>query len=82
MKPPTRRLAGVALLVAAALITIVSRFASKAPDGLTRVATDNGMASAPSHEPLLSYGPASGLVGALVVLLLVSGLMLLLRKGR
>lgn len=81
----------VALLVAGGL----SLFASSSPDGLERVADDQGFADsatdgATASSPLADYqfslfdGPAgqavAGIVGVLVVLVLFQGLTRLLRR--
>jgi len=70
---------GVALVIAG----VLSRFASSDPDGLTKVSEDHGFAGAgETHDGLLSYGGASGLVGALVVLAVVGIAVYLLRRRR
>ena len=94
----TRRSVYVALAAAALLLAgAVSLFASRSPDGLERVARDQGIASAErehalAHGPLADYGVAgvddpllsgalAGVAGVLVVLALSGGLVLVLRRG-
>lgn len=69
---------GVCLLVAG----LLARFASEEPDGLERVATDQGIAEhAVERSGVLDYGdPVAALLGLGVVLLLASLLGLLLRR--
>lgn len=82
---PTRVVAVVMLLVALAFAGLVSNYASSAPDGLNRVAADQGFSdketrNAAEDSPLAGYEaegveePAvargvAGVVGSLVVLL-------------
>lgn len=69
----------VALLVAGGL----SYVASRDPDGLTKVAKDQGFASSgKGHDGLLVAGGPSAVLGALVVLALAAGLAYLLRRRR
>ena len=69
----------VALLVAGGL----SYFASRDPDGLTKVSQDHGFASSgTTHDGLLVAGGLSAVLGALVVLALAVGLAYLLRRRR
>ena len=92
-----RRLSAKVVLAGMVLAALVlaSGFASSRPDGLERVATDHGLATAEDHpaaegplsgyetdgieDPWLSVGVA-GLAGSLVVLLLVGGVVLVLRR--
>ena len=60
----------LALAVAIALATTVSPFASSSPDGLTKVAQDNGFAARESEPrtPLLDYSALlGGFAGTLIV---------------
>ena len=67
----------VTLLVAGVLI----RFASSAPDGLERVATDQGIAGqAVERQGVLSYDGAGGLLGVALVLLVALALTWALRR--
>lgn len=93
---PTRALAAAGLLVVILLAGVVSFYASGAPDGLSRVAEDLGLAEAEEahaaeDSPFAGYetqgvGEArvskgvSGLVGAGVVLLLGTGLFHVVRR--
>lgn len=82
-RPSTRVVIGVGLAIAAVAILVVSKVASTAPDGLTRVAADKGFQEAASHPSLFGgYTPATALLGAVVVLALVAGVSLLLRRRR
>ena len=79
----TRVLVLVGVAVALVIAGGLSRFASSHPDGLTKVSEDHGFAGAgETHDGLLSYGSASGLVGALVVLAVVGAAVYLLRRRR
>lgn len=76
------------LAVSLLLAGVVSFHASSSPDGLSRVAQDQGFASAeethPSAEgPLAGYDTGLGRVaGVLVVLVLAGGLALVVRRRR
>jgi hypothetical protein len=81
---PTKVVAAALLLVALALAGVVSRYASREPDGLSRVAADHGLSdkAQPHHAaqgPLAGYQArgvddpglskgVAGIAGALVVL--------------
>lgn len=97
-RPSTRALVVVGVLVALALAGIVSFYASSSPDGLNRVAEDQGISRTQRHHqaaggPLAGYrakGVAddrlatgvAGVTGALVVLGLFGGLTLVLRHRK
>ncbi len=92
----TRRIVVVGLLVSALVAGVLSFYASRQPDGLSSVAQSLGFAdtardSATSGSPLAGYsvsgvsdarlsGGLAGLVGLAVVGLLMTGLVLLLRR--
>ncbi len=90
----TRTLVVVGLLVVLLLAGGLSVYASTSPDGLQRVAGDHGFAdeerrSATADSPLAGYGAddtndrrLAGVVGAVAVLVLVSGTTYLLRRRR
>jgi hypothetical protein len=93
---PTRVLAGFALAVVLLLGGVASYYASSSPDGLSRVAEDQGISKAQrphatEDSPLAGYGVRgvgdarlsrglSGVVGVGVVLLLGTGLTLVVRR--
>jgi cobalt/nickel transport system permease protein/cobalt/nickel transport protein len=93
---PTRVVLVVGLLVALLLAGVVSHYASDSPDGLERVAADQGFSdTAREHAadggPLADYrtrgigdgriaGGLAGVVGTVVVLGAAGGLALLLRR--
>ena len=80
---PTRVLVGIGLVVAVLLAAVVSRYASGRPDGLQRVAGDQGMVEAdrPPAPGLMPDDPQlAGLVGLFVVLVLASGATYLVRR--
>ncbi len=93
---PVRVLAGIALLVALLLGGVVSYYASGAPDGLSRVAEDQGISRTerPHHSedsPLAGYAVRgigddrlarglAGVVGVGVVLLLGTALTRVVRR--
>ncbi len=93
---PVRVVAGAVLLVALLLGGVASYYASSAPDGLSRVAADQGIdrhegTHASEDSPLAGYeadgvGDArlskgmAGVIGVGVVLLLGSGLSFALRR--
>jgi cobalt/nickel transport protein len=97
-RPSTRALVVAGVLVALLLAGVVSFYASSAPDGLNRVAEDQGIARAErdhpaSDGPMAGYrargvendrlsGLVAGVSGALVVLALFGGLTLVLRRRR
>ena len=82
------------LLVALVLAGIVSHYASSSPDGLNRVAEEQGFsdtARSGPDSPLAGYstsdvdddrlsGGVAGVVGVLVVLLLAGGLTFVVRR--
>lgn len=96
MRVSTRALIAAGVLVALVLAGVVSFYASSAPDGLERVAHDHGFADsadrhAASDGPLADYrtrgveddrlsGGLAGVAGALIVLVLAGGLVLLVRR--
>jgi cobalt/nickel transport protein len=93
---PTRVLVVSGLLVALLLAGVVSFYASGSPDGLERVAEDEGFLDraeehAAAGGPLADYqakgvendrlaGGVAGVVGALVVLLVTGGLVYVVRR--
>jgi hypothetical protein len=89
---PTRVLVGIALVVVLVLAGGLSVYASDRPDGLQRVAEDNGFAQkaekhATADGPLAGYETddsgdprVAGVVGALVVLVLATGTTYALRR--
>jgi cobalt/nickel transport system permease protein/cobalt/nickel transport protein len=95
-RPSTRALVVVGVLVALLLAGVASYYASSDPDGLNRVAEDQGITrTAKDHRaadgPLAGYrargveddrlsGLVAGVTGALVVLVLFGGLTLVLRR--
>jgi len=87
----TRTVVAVGLVVTLLLAGGLSVYASTRPDGLQRVAHDHGFAdsqrqSATAESPLAGYGAGSGdrrlagVLGAVVVLALVSGTTYVLRR--
>jgi hypothetical protein len=92
----TKTFAVAAVLVALLLAAVVSYYASGSPDGLNRVAEDNGFISqeresATADSPLADYsarnvsddrlsGGLAGVVGVAVVLVLAGGLALVVRR--
>jgi cobalt/nickel transport protein len=94
----TRRVVVLGLLVSALLAGVVSFYASSHPDGLQQVAgtlgfDDSARDSATAGSPLAGYavrdvgdarlsGGLAGLVGVVVVGLVMTGLLLLLRRRR
>ena len=92
----TRRLVVLGLVVSAIVAGVLSFYASSHPDGLTSVAQSLGFAdtardSATSGSPLAGYtvsgvrdarlsGGLAGVLGLAVVGLLMTGLVLLLRR--
>ena len=93
---PTRVLAGLALAVVLLLGGVASYYASSSPDGLSRVAEDQGISKAQRRHasedsPLAGYGvrgvgdarlsrALAGVVGVGVVLLLGTGLTFVVRR--
>ena len=70
---------GVVLVVGG----VLSRFASAEPDGLERVASDQGFdALATEAQALFEYGGTTALIGIGVVLLVVIAVTGLARRGR
>jgi cobalt/nickel transport protein len=94
----TRALIVVGLLMALLLAGGVSALASKSPDGLTRTAQERGFAKAekrsvPGGQPLKGYqtpglvegdrsGGVAGIAGSVVVLALMSGIVVVVRRRR
>ncbi len=95
-RPSTRALVVTGVLVALLLAGVVSFYRSTAPDGLNRVAEDQGIARAERDHaaadgPMAGYrargvgndrvsGLVAGVTGALVVLALFGGLTFVLRR--
>jgi cobalt/nickel transport protein len=95
-RPSTRALLLAGVLVALLLAGVASYYASSAPDGLNRVAQDQGFARtqrphASDDSPLAGYstrgvqnerlsGGLAGVAGCLVVLALAGGLTLVVRR--
>ena len=94
---PTRVLVVTGLLVALLLAGVVSFYAASAPDGLNRVAQDEGFASTEEqHNDLAPFdgyqtsgvgnerlsGGLAGVAGCLVVLALAGGVTHVLRTRR
>lgn len=94
-RPSTRVLLAALLLVSLVLAGAVSLYASSRPDGLERVAADQGIGegsrSATDGSPLADYetdgvgdprlsGAVAGVVGALTVLVLAGGLAFVVRR--
>jgi hypothetical protein len=95
---PTRVVLGGLLLAALLIAGVVSFYASSDPDGLERVAGDEGfLSTAEDHAtgdgPLADYavtgvddarvsGGAAGVIGAGVVLLLMGGVAYAVRRRR
>jgi cobalt/nickel transport protein len=94
----TRRVALGALLVALVLAGLLSFYASSDPDGLNRVAIDQGFSDTETDHrtadgPLAGYttsgvdderlsGGLAGVVGVVVVLALTAGLAQVVRRRR
>jgi len=95
-RPSTRTVVAVGVLVALLLAGVVSFYASSSPDGLNKVAQDQGFSSTEkphgvSDGPLAGYeakgvgdarlsGGVAGVVGSLTVLLLAGGLAFAVRR--
>lgn len=95
-RPSTRALVVVGVLVALLLAGVASFYASSDPDGLSRVAEDQGIAATEREHktgdgPLAGYETTgveddrlstlvAGVTGSLVVLALFGGLTLVLRR--
>ena len=93
---PTRVVLVVGLLAALLIAGVVSYYASASPDGLERVAMDEGFIDtaeehAAAEGPLADYsakgvddervaGGLAGVVGTLVVLVAAGGIFMLLRR--
>ena len=93
----TRALVAAGILVALVLAGVASYYASSSPDGLNRVAEDQGFSRtershAAEGSPLAGYdtegvrdrrlsGGLAGVAGSLVVLVLAGGLTLVVRRG-
>lgn len=84
-RPSSRVVIGVGLLVALLLAGVISIYASDRPDGLERVAEDQGFASQAEEHPA-EDGPlagyelgergglgGAGVIGVLVVLVIAGG---------
>jgi hypothetical protein len=75
----------LALALAIGLATALSPFASSAPDGLERVATDKGFAARESEPrtPLIDYDAAlGGFAGTLIVFAAGYGIARVVRRER
>lgn len=69
------------LVVVALVAGLLSRFASEEPDGLERVATDQGILErAVEREPVLAYDSLGRLIGVAVVLVVALALTWVLRR--
>ena len=95
-RPSTRALVVVGVVVALLLAGVASFYASSDPDGLSRVAEDQGIAATEREHksgdgPLAGYETTgveddrlstlvAGVTGSLVVLALFGGLTLVLRR--
>lgn len=95
-RPTTRTVVVVGVLVALILAGLVSFYASSSPDGLNKVAIDQGFSSSEKQHgaadgPLAGYeaegiaaerisGGVAGVVGSLTVLLLAGGLAFAVRR--
>lgn len=93
---PVKWVAAGILVVALVLAGVVSFYASSSPDGLNRVAEDNGFSDTrkthgADDSPLAGYstsdvdssrlsGGLAGVVGVLVVLVLAGGLTFVVRR--
>jgi len=92
---PTRVLVVTGLLLALLLAGVASYYAASAPDGLTRVAQDQGFAATERQgnhaTPLAGYrtqgvdhdrlsGGLAGVAGCVIVLALAGGLARVLRR--
>jgi hypothetical protein len=94
----TRTLIIVGAVVALLLAGVVSFYASSAPDGLNKVAADNGISENEKQHgldgsPLSGYGTKgvdnerlsgglAGVAGVAVTFAIVGGLVLAIRRGR
>jgi cobalt/nickel transport protein len=92
----TRTLVVTGVLFALLLAGVVSYYASTSPDGLNRVAEDQGFSQTQTEphgdgSPFAGYGTkgvgdervskgVAGVVGSLIVLVLAGGVMLLVRR--
>jgi hypothetical protein len=95
-RPSTRTFVVTGVLVALLLAGVVSYYASTSPDGLNRVAEDQGFSQTQTEHPgdgspLAGYGTkgigdervskgVAGVVGSLIVLVLAGGVTLLVRR--
>jgi hypothetical protein len=73
-----KRFVVVALALALLLGVAVSPFASKSPDGLSKVAEDHGFAARATTEG--NYGPLAGLTGTLLVFAVGYGVVRIARR--
>ena len=96
MSTNTKRFVLVGLLVALVLAGVVSYWASSAPDGLNKVASDTGFGSSEKQHhlddsPFAGYGTkglgdgfasgaVAGIAGVAITLALAGGLTLVLRR--
>jgi hypothetical protein len=95
-RPSTPAVVVVGVLVALVLAGVVSFYASSSPDGLNKVAIDQGFSSTEKEHgaadgPLAGYeargignarvsGGVAGVTGSLIVLLLAGGLAFAVRR--
>lgn len=88
MNRSTKAFVVAGLVVAAVLAVVVSRFASDQPDGLEKVASEEGFdTAAEDHDledsPVAGYEPAaSGLIGVVVTFGVGAGVFALVRRRR
>jgi hypothetical protein len=76
-------IAAVGVVAAVLLVVLVSPHASPAPDGLERVAADEGfLDTASGRAGGLEYGPVTGVIGVVVVFALAAGAIALARRRR
>ena len=76
----TRTFLIVGVLVALLVVGVASFFASTKPDGLEYVADKVGIIDTAEKRDALLSGGLAGLVGAVTVLVLVSGLAFVVRR--
>jgi hypothetical protein len=96
VKVRTRVLVLCGVAVALLLAGVVSYYASRSPDGLTKVAEDHGFSSAARHHDHSVFadyhtkglgggrlsGGLAGAAGTLVVLVLTGGLVAVVRRRK
>jgi len=74
-----KRFTLIALALALVLGVLIAPHASKSPDGLSRVAEDQGFAHRAKTES--TYGRWAGLTGTLLVFALGTGIVLVRRRA-